>query len=217
LNLPSGDTITDSIAFNYHGNASGGTDISYAPGNEVFGQGVLTINADAASRVLGTTAANTPTDWYGGYLQYGSSLYDNTVSGHSYNLPSDGGALTPGDINNPAYYIDQKSYNASVGIGVVTIQIDETNGEPPAGSPVTVNYATLDGTATAAGGDYGATSGSFTFMNGGPTSQSFSVAVFNSGGYFDVVLSTDSPGAYVSVGTANYGNPTTRSRILIGP
>ena len=81
-----------------------------------------------------------------------------------------------------------------------TVTLSETSGEP-----VTVDYATADGTATA-NADYTVTNGTLTFAVGGPTTQTFNVSITGDGTYepdetFTVVLRHPS-GAMLSDATA---------------
>lgn len=66
------------------------------------------------------------------------------------------------------------AYNANENAGTATITVNLSRG---ASNPITVNYATSDGTATA-GSDYTAASGTLTFTPG-TISQSFTVPIAN--------------------------------------
>ncbi|MCK0114331.1 cell wall-binding repeat-containing protein [Ornithinimicrobium sp. F0845] len=105
---------------------------------------------------------------------------------YSYGQPDTETGPTNGDPNTfifafsgvggapvfPAVAFDSDSYSAGEGDGTATITAELTT---PADEPVSVEYATSDGTATA-GSDYTATSGTLTFP-AGSTTQSFTVPV----------------------------------------
>ena len=55
-----------------------------------------------------------------------------------------------------------------------TVTIDR---DPPVGSPFTVDFTTVDGTATTAGPDYGFFSGTLTFTNGGALTQDIAIPI----------------------------------------
>jgi hypothetical protein len=93
------------------------------------------------------------------------------------------------------------SYDVNEADGLVTITVTRSGGS--LGGPVTVDYATADGTATA-GSDYTATSGTLTY-GPGEASKSFTVPVAQDSGYegdetFQVLLSN-------ATGGANLGAP----------
>jgi len=62
------------------------------------------------------------------------------------------------------------------GAGATSAVFTVTLTDPPAGQPVTVNYATFVGTASA-GADFAPASGTVTFTPGGPTTQNITVGV----------------------------------------
>lgn len=73
--------------------------------------------------------------------------------------------------------IDNASVTEGTGAGTTNAVFTVTlSAEPPAGSPVTVGYATAGGTAVSAT-DFTATSGTLTFSNGGALTQTISVPV----------------------------------------
>jgi hypothetical protein len=121
----------------------------------------------------------------------GSDLGPNTVAVLSI---GDDGASGPLALTSNAYSVGEAD-------AVVTITVTRTGGS--LGGPVTVNYATSDGTATAAS-DYAATSGTLTFGRG-EASKSFTVAVTSDAVHegnetFQVALSS-------AAGGANVGSP----------
>jgi hypothetical protein len=86
-----------------------------------------------------------------------------------------------GTIVNDDVLVDVSISDASVtegtGAGSTNAIFTVTlSAQPPAGSPLTVNYATTGGSATS-GTDFTATSGALTFSNGGGLTQSISVPV----------------------------------------
>jgi uncharacterized repeat protein (TIGR01451 family) len=72
--------------------------------------------------------------------------------------------------------VPEQNSGSSVATFTVTISAD-----PPVGPPVTVNYATADGNATTANGDYVSTASSLSFTNGGGLTQQFTVPVNGDG------------------------------------
>jgi len=103
----------------------------------------------------------------------------------------DDGASGPLALSSNAYSVGEAD-------GVVTINVTRSGGS--AGGPVTIDYATTDGTA-AAGSDYTAASGTLTF-GPGETSKSFTVpvasdAVLEGDEAFQVTLSNAGGGANV--------------------
>jgi hypothetical protein len=96
--------------------------------------------------------------------------------------------------------LTSSSYNVGESDGAVTVTVTRSGGS--LGGPVTVDYATADGTATA-GSDFTATSGTLTF-GPGESSKSFSVPIANDSSHedgesFQVALSN--PGGGASLGS----------------
>ncbi len=81
--------------------------------------------------------------------------------------------ITDGTVQ-PTVKFSSATYSVSEAAGTATITATLS---APSSTPITVNYATSNGTAIAPG-DYTATSGSLTFA-AGETSKTFPVAIFN--------------------------------------
>jgi hypothetical protein len=103
----------------------------------------------------------------GGFVEWTATQ----CSGAPYRLAY--GSRTLADVPLiPQLQFNATDYRAGEGDGMATVTVT-LNGAPA--GPVTVNYATSNGTATA-GSDYTATSGTLTF-NPGETSKTFSVTI----------------------------------------
>ncbi|MGB8166059.1 MAG: Calx-beta domain-containing protein [Chthoniobacteraceae bacterium] len=96
-----------------------------------------------------------------------------TVTAGTTTNPSALGAGTIGDDDGlPSLSIDDVTVNEAAGTMTFTVRLNVASG-----IPVSVDYATSNGTATA-GADYAATSGSLTF-NVGDITQTITVPIFN--------------------------------------
>jgi hypothetical protein len=107
----------------------------------------------------------------------------------------DDGASGPLALSSNAYTVGEAD-------GTVTINVKRSGGS--LGGPVTVDFATSDGSATA-GSDYAATSGTLTF-GPGQTGKSFSVPVMSDSAHegneiFQVTLSNAGGGASIAAPT----------------
>jgi hypothetical protein len=116
----------------------------------------------------------------------GSDLANNSASVIHI---ADDGASGPVRLSAAAYSVDEAA-------GMVTVTVTRSGGS--LGGPVTVDYATADGTATA-GSDYTAASGTLTF-NRGEATKSFTVAIANDSAHedgetFQITLSNVTGGA----------------------
>jgi hypothetical protein len=99
-------------------------------------------------------------------------------------------------FSGPSYTVNENGVNA-------TITVTRTGGSFGA---VSVDYATMDGTATAST-DYTATSGTLTFADGDTTSQSFTIGIIDDADYegdeaFSVNLSNITGGASLGAQTS---------------
>lgn len=111
------------------------------------------------------------------------------------------GQPLPGPAPNASMFSISGSATVSEG-GSATFTISRTG---TASAPMTVNYATSNGTA-AAPGDFGAVSGTMTFL-AWESSRTFTVAILDDGiaegaEQFSAVLSSPSSGATIATGTA---------------
>ena len=127
------------------------------------------------------------------------------------------------DDDTPAFSINSVTINEDAGTATFTVSLDRS-----AGVPVSVNYATADGTALA-GVDYTATSGTLTFAPG-QTSRTITVSIANDGTYegaenFSVNLSAASNatiavasglGTILDDGTGSGGTDDDRPQLTIG-
>ncbi len=125
--------------------------------------------------------------------------------------------------STPGLFVKNAVVDASVG----TVQVPVVLGGPSGsaqGLPVTVNYTTVDGSATQ-GTDYTQKSGTLTFP-AGETAQNISVPITNHTGAtrsFSVTLSTPSSNATIATGTgtvtieANNGSTVTNPGISAPP
>jgi hypothetical protein len=120
----------------------------------------------------------------------GSDLGANTAAALHI---ADDGASGPVQFSAAGYTVGEAA-------GMATVTVTRTGGS--LGGPVTVDYATSDGTATA-GSDYGEMHGTLTF-NAGETTKTFQVPVINDSvheGDETVALTLSNPGGGTSLGT----------------
>lgn len=113
----------------------------------------------------------------------------------------------PGPAPNASVFSISVPATASEG-GTATFTISRTG---TASAPLSVNYATSNGTA-AAPGDFGAASGTMTFL-AWETARTFAVAVLDDGvaegaEQFSAILSSPSSGATIATGTATTAIPS---------
>ncbi|HEX5372917.1 MAG TPA: Calx-beta domain-containing protein, partial [Aquabacterium sp.] len=122
-----------------------------------------------------------------------------------------------GTINDgnglPTLSVNDVEVNEAAGVAIFTVTLSNASS-----TPVTVNYATQDGTATVAGGDYAATSGTLTFAPG-ETSKTVTVTINNDGTFegiegYQLQLSGVSANAQITDGIGqgginDQGGPTT--------
>jgi CSLREA domain-containing protein len=149
------DTSGNGEGKTYLGSTNVTTDAS---GNVSF-----SFNPDSLS--IGDVVTATATD-----VSLNPTLPRNDTSEFSACLTAVAG--TPGSLQFTAANYDIAEGNS--GTSTVTITVTRTGGSDAAAS---VNYTTADGTATTAGGDYDATSGTFSWSHGDATSRSFNVTI----------------------------------------
>jgi hypothetical protein len=168
------------------GSATAGYDYTPTSGTLTFGHGEVskTINVPIAHDGRGETTEtiNVMLSNPGG----GSDVGPNNAA--VIGIADDG--------ESGPFALNASSYDVGEAEALVTIMVSRSGGS--LGGPVTVDYATSDGSATA-GVDYTAASGSLTF-GPGETSKSFTVAVVNDSSHedseaFHVVLSNAGGGA----------------------
>ncbi len=159
---------------------SGAVTVDYATSN-----GSATAGSDytAASGTLswadGDTAAKTFTvSIINDTLQEGDETVNialsNATGGASLGTPGSA-VLTIVDDDQPGTLsFELGSYSVSEGGGSITINVTRTAGSVGA---VDVSYATSDGSATTAGNDYTATSGTLSWIDGDTASKSFTVTI----------------------------------------
>jgi glucose/arabinose dehydrogenase len=147
------------------------------PGIRAVGQQTITINLDPA--VVQAWVNNPSADQGillvnqspGAIVRINASENSNVVSRPKLTLTYTSGTATPRpgtlQFGNPTYTVNENG-------GTATITVTRTNGSD---GPVSINYATSNGTATA-GSDYTATSGTLTFA-AGETSKTFTVPITN--------------------------------------
>lgn len=118
---------------------------------------------------------------------------------------SGGAGAAPGTLE-----LSAASYNVSQSAGRTTISVTRTGGST---GPVSVSYATSDGTAIA-GTDYTATSGTLSWSDGDTATKTFSVPISNGAAIsgtksFKVTLSN-------AMGGATLGSPSTSTVTING-
>ncbi len=148
------------------------------------------INNDQPFRFA--VAAETPAT--GGSFAGGSSF--GSAGGNGLNSP----LLTLNVTQAAQVAFNSPTYAANEHDGATTITVTRTGSTV---GPVTVNYATSDGTATA-GTDYTATSGTLTFADGQSTAM-FNIPLINvntTAGTKTVNLTLSNPSFYASLGYA---------------
>ena len=160
LSATSGQTVTVNYA-TANGTATAGSDFLATSGTLTFAPGVTsqTINVP----VIGDTV-NEANETFSVILSGPTNAFIAVASGLGTILNDDG--VPALSINS----VSQAEGNSGTTPFVFTVTLSA-----PSGQPITVNYATANGTATA-GSDYTATSGTLTFAPG-VTSQSITVPV----------------------------------------
>ena len=162
LSAVSGQTVSVNYASS-NNTATAGSDYTAVSGTLIF---------DAGDISQTFTVPILPDD-----IQEGTETVNLTLSGASNATP---GAITAATLSiedddlPPEASFDAASYAASEGAGqfTITVQLNRS-----AEQPVSVDYATADGTAVA-GSDYAAGAGTLTFAPG-ETSKSFTISIFD--------------------------------------
>jgi len=85
-------------------------------------------------------------------------------------------AATVSNVTRGLLRLSASSFSGSEGSGQLTVTVERTGG---AFGPARVSYATTDGTATVAGGDYAETHGELEWQNGDAATKTFDVTVLN--------------------------------------
>lgn len=210
----------------------GGQVTGLAPAAIGYGTGVSSVAVDGgtADTFAVTPAASVPLNITGGApapaspgneLDVDLSRSTSPVLSASSSASGVSGAWTFGNRQPVTFSGMQSLSPTAVQIGNSSVAQPASGSTPmtftasllaPSPQPVTVGYATADGTATVAAGDYQATSGTLTFPPGS-TSQQLAVNIMASGFYgpnqtFSVGLSSPS-GAVIqgSAGTGTIINP----------
>jgi hypothetical protein len=144
-----------------NGSATAGTDYTAKTGTVSFAPGVTTQTLSVA--VLGNT------------VPQASRTFSVTLSNPSgANIADTTGVATINDNDAAgAFQFSLPNYLASEAASVATITVKRTGG---IGSGVSVDYVASDGSATVAGPDYAATSGTLTFA-AGVLSKTFTVPI----------------------------------------
>ncbi len=171
LSTPSASTLEFSV-YTTDGSASAGSDYVGipAPGNTVVFPPLSTTQAVAVTVNGDTTVEADET--------FNALVLPALAAIEGFPPPVASGI---GTIVNDDVLVDVGISDASVtegtGAGTTNAAFTVTlSAQPPAGSPVTVDYTTAGGTATS-GADFAATSGALTFSNGGALTQTISVPV----------------------------------------
>ncbi len=206
LSLPAGTTVLDTLSF-INGTPDGKTQVNFGAwlnlDNQAANLGLTSLQAQLASRTPGNSALTHQSDdstdsqfpFYYGDAPSGASTSDVYVPydpTKSQNLPTTGGALTPGGVNGAIFVYSPASYTTQEVFGQ-TVQQPITVTETNTSTAYTVNYNTIDsgkgaGTAVAGtnytsipstgltfpAGSHGATSGT-------PATKTFNLAVLDDG------------------------------------
>jgi YD repeat-containing protein len=193
-------SLTGAMTVNY-GTANNS---AIAPGDYASASGTLTFAAGETSKTISIVTTD-------------DSIYEgNETLGVTLTSPSAGASISRANavvtVNDNEVVPELSISNASTvegGVANLTVSLSSA-----AGSTVTVNYATVAGSANAPG-DYGAVSSTLTFMPG-ETSKTISVATVDDSVYegaesFTVGLSGPTGGAVIvtGVGTVSLGDNDT--------
>jgi hypothetical protein len=186
------DGVGGAVSVDYStadGSASAGSDYTAASGTLNWADG------DSADKTF-----TVPVTWDGrGEGPEAVSLALTNPTGGSELGSNASAVLRIGDDGaSGAPAMSANAYTVSESDGIVTIMVNRSGGS--LGGPVTIAYATTDGTATA-GSDYTAVSGTLTFAPGEAT-KTFTVPVTSDSGFetdetFQVALSNPTGGANV--------------------
>ena len=197
------DGVGGAVSVDYStadGSANAGSDYTSASGTLNWADG------DGADRTF-----TVPVDWDGRGEGGESVSLALTNPGGGSELGSNASAVLriADDGASGALAMSSNAYSISEADGVVTVTVNRPGGS--LGGPVTIGYATTDGTATA-GSDYTAASGTLTFGPGEAT-KTFTVAVTSDSGFeadetFQVALSN-------ATGGANVGSPAGASVTIL--
>ena len=161
---------TSSVTVNYataNGTATAGTDYTSVSGTATFGPNTTTTTI--AVPILGDTT-----------VEANETLAINLSGSVNASIADAQGVLTITNDDLPAIAIADVSIvegNTGTTNAVLTLTLSG-----PSPDVVAVNFATADGTATAAGNDYTATSGTATF-NANTTSTTIAVAIVGDAGF----------------------------------
>jgi hypothetical protein len=191
------------VTVNRSGGASGTVSVNYATTN---GSAVAGVDFTAASGMLqwadGDSAAKsfsipisnaTP---FSGNKSFTVSL--SNATGASISNPSSATVVISGSAVSAAgsLQLSANQYTVSQGVSSVSVTVNRTGGSTGA---ISVDYATVNGTATA-GTDFTAASGTLTWADGDASSKRFTVSIthttpFVGSKVFTVVLSAPSGGS----------------------
>jgi hypothetical protein len=141
--------------------AQSGSDFTYAASTLTFGAGVMSQTFTVPITLDGLID---PNEYFYVYLTSASGA---TVGTRSY-------AKVTISEASPVVQFSSAAYSASEASGLATVTVTRTGT-----APISVNYATLDGTALA-GSDYTAASGTLSFATG-VVAKSFTVPIANDG------------------------------------
>ncbi len=195
LSAPAGRPVTVNYATS-NGTALAGSDYTTATGT-------ITFTAGSTSATFNVPLTNDLT--YEEAETFGVTL--SAPANATLGPPSSATVTIASDDPLPAVRFSLASFT---GEEVTSAPITVTLSNPSVYA-VTVNYATSDGTATIAAGDYTSTSGALTFAPG-VTSQSFSVSLLND--------ATDEPDEYINLTltapvSATLGSPNPAQLVVV--